>query len=322
MGVYNPPPATPPTPRPPTWRFIFDGILLMSLQLANQKWGALVPWYVILILFLLGCAPLIYDLIRLEKFIKARGTISEYINAHKVSTALIAFIIFGMLWSFYLVFRSFSQPRIIQSAVQAAPSSSPPQTAPPTAPSPAPQPNVPQASPSSPKPPRSNKPVPVAPGGTSVGGDVDQSGDGCQIKSVGGNNNNLTNTCAPTLPVITPSKEEIAKKEMAKRDDLSGSIVINYESSAENGDAIATQLQSILAAANINARIEGSGMYLIPGYPSYPGISFGYVEGNKNLADAIDHALMKSKITSAPLKPANRPDYPNPMPLHIVIRKP
>jgi hypothetical protein len=87
------PPAIPLPELPGKLRLFLDGVLVLSVQLANQKWGALVPRWIVVLGFALGCVPLGYDVIRLDRFIKAKGKISEAFKDHKFSFVFVALLV-------------------------------------------------------------------------------------------------------------------------------------------------------------------------------------------------------------------------------------
>jgi len=87
------PPAIPLPELPGKLRLFLDGVLVLSVQLANQKWGALVPRWIVVLGFVLGCVPLGYDVIRLDRFIQAKGKISEAFRDHKFSSVFVALLV-------------------------------------------------------------------------------------------------------------------------------------------------------------------------------------------------------------------------------------
>jgi hypothetical protein len=139
----------------------------------------------------------------------------------------------------------------------------------------------------------------------------------------GGVGDNNTNICAPVLPTASDSQVQTAIKELKKHPQLAGrNVSIQWKATAEGGDVLTTQIQSILAGDGITATIGTSQLaFITPGVASLPGLSFTFVvQGNKDLADAIEKSLRIAKIISSPLKPRKR-DLPYaPQNLVIAIR--
>lgn len=153
-----------------------------------------------------------------------------------------------------------------------------------------------------------------------VQGPIDQSGEGCQQKVIGGNNN--VNNCAPTAFHLSDAQEEKAAKDLNQHPVIKGDVKIAYEWSTPDGQIGAEELQKLLSSANINSTVQSAGMFMeYFGAPAYPGLSFGNVtESNRSLADAIEKALTRTGAVTTPIKKdehAIGSDL-----LYIMIRKP
>lgn len=157
-------------------------------------------------------------------------------------------------------------------------------------------------------------------------GDVDQSGDGCQIKNVGGSNNTFTNTCALALPKISERQktkiiDAMSKMSLseAKRTD------VMYEYGADGGKDLAGKIKDILNSLGIPSELEPGTTIGGCGPDAPSGISFSCVSAdNEFLADAINSALSKAGVIGKPIpKVQLSSSWPDRNPsLIIMIRKP